>query len=99
MLQEIKARRLGLPDFQRNFVWDPAATRDLLASVMCRFPAGALLMLRQGTQQKATFKPRAVTGAPSLSSGQMPPLLVLDGQQRLTSLYQAHRGVGDARYL
>src|SRR5262249_39390625 len=53
--------------------------------------------LRQGDDK--LFKPRAVAGAPTIEEGDRPEYLVLDGQQRLTSLYQAHRGVGDARYL
>nr|WP_246405565.1 DUF262 domain-containing protein [Modestobacter versicolor] len=99
MLQEIEAKRLALPDFQRDFVWDPAATRDLLVSIMSKFPSGSLLMLRQPSTGIHAFAPRAFAGAPDLSVNATPPMLVLDGQQRLTSLYQAHRGVGDARYL
>src|SRR3569833_1312487 len=94
---QIEEKRVALPDFQRDFVWDPADVRDLLVSIMCRFPAGALLTLAQ--DETKVFKPRAVTGAPVIEAEDKPALLVLDGQQRLTSLYQAHRGVGDARYL
>jgi hypothetical protein len=43
------------------------------------------------------FQPRAIAGAPSLA-GTKPAYLILDGQQRLTSLYQALYGVGDHRY-
>ena len=98
LLGEIEGRRLGLPDFQRDFVWDPGATRDLLVSLMSRFPAGALLTLKQSPSKKA-FKPRAVELAPELDDADPPTTLVLDGQQRLTALYQALRGVGDTRYL
>ncbi len=98
LLQEIQGRRLALPDFQRDFVWDPAATRDLLVSIVSRFPSGSLLTLRQGQTHGAVFAPRPFSGAPDLQ-GNLMPTLVLDGQQRLTSLYQAHLGIGDARYL
>jgi hypothetical protein len=94
---QIEERKVALPDFQRDFVWDPADVRDLLVSMICRFPAGALLTLAQNDAK--VFKPRAVSGAPRITEDETPSLLVLDGQQRLTSLYQAHRGVGDARYL
>jgi hypothetical protein len=94
---QIEERKVALPDFQRDFVWDPADVRDLLVSVICRFPAGALLTLAQIDAK--VFKPREVAGAPKITEDETPSLLVLDGQQRLTSLYQAHRGVGDARYL
>lgn len=56
------------------------------------FPAGALLFLQGGS---STFKARAAEGAPLLAI--RPSYLVLDGQQRLTSLYQAMSGTGDAR--
>ena len=57
------------------------------------FPAGALLFLQGGS---TTFKARAAEGAPPLMG--RPSFLVLDGQQRLTSLYQAIYGVGDSRF-
>ena len=57
------------------------------------FPAGALLFLQGGS---TSFKARAAEGAPSLTG--RPSFLVLDGQQRLTSLYQAIYGVGDSRF-
>src|SRR4051812_20049968 len=78
---QIEEKRVALPDFQRDFVWDPADVRDLLVSIMCRFPAGALLTLAQGDSK--VFKPREVTGAPALLENDKPGLLVLDGQQRL----------------
>ncbi len=96
-MTNIEDKTVALPDFQRDFVWDPKDVRDLLVSIICRFPAGALLTLATGNQH--LFKPRAVAGATEITEDDHPAYLVLDGQQRLTSLYQAHRGVGDARYL
>jgi len=94
LLAQIKNGDLAVPAFQRSFVWDPSATRELLVSIASSFPAGNLLFLRGGD---AIFSPRAVEGAPELRP-QGAELLVLDGQQRLTSLYQALRGVGTHRY-
>ena len=93
MLAELHSGQLALPDFQRTFVWAPDETRELLVSMTRWFPAGALLFLQGGS---ATFKARAVEGAPELA--ERPSHLVLDGQQRLTSLYQAIYGVGDSRF-
>ncbi|MGP0048234.1 MAG: winged helix-turn-helix domain-containing protein [Solirubrobacteraceae bacterium] len=93
MLAELHSGQLALPDFQRTFVWAPDETRELLVSMIRWFPAGALLFLQGGS---ATFKARAVEGAPELA--ERPSHLVLDGQQRLTSLYQAIYGVGDSRF-
>jgi hypothetical protein len=94
LLQQIQNRDLALPDFQRSFVWDPNSTRELIASIIRGFPAGNLLFLRGGSE---VFLPRAVEEAPPLN-GHAPQLLVLDGQQRLSSLYQALCGVGNYRF-
>jgi len=89
LLDELHNGQLALPDFQRSFVWAPDATRELLVSIIRSFPAGALLFLQGGS---STFKARAAEEAPPLEA--QPSHLVLDGQQRLTSLYQAIFGVG-----
>jgi hypothetical protein len=91
LLDQIDNRQLALPDFQRTFVWEPSATRELIVSVMQGFPAGGLLFLRNDGQ---TFAPRAVEGAPALRLDSPPPYLILDGQQRLSSLYYAFYGAG-----
>ena len=93
LLAELDSGQLALPDFQRTFVWAPDETRELLVSMIRSFPAGALLFLQGGS---ATFKARAAEGAPPLTG--RPSFLVLDGQQRLTSLYQAIYGVGESRF-
>jgi hypothetical protein len=93
LLDQIQNRELALPDFQRSFVWDANATRELVVSIMQSFPAGSLLLMQGGA---SIFKPRAFEGAPELVHE--PPFLVLDGQQRLTSLYQAFTGHGGHRY-
>lgn len=89
-------REMALPDFQRDFVWDPFATDELIESIISNYPAGSLLRIKNGSQ--LLFQPRAIEGAPALGKEAKPSYLVLDGQQRLTSLYQAFYGVGDHRY-
>jgi hypothetical protein len=96
LLQMIHNREMALPDFQRDFVWDPFATEELIESIISNFPAGSLLRIKNGTQ--LLFQPRAVEGAPPLAKDARPSYLILDGQQRLTSLYQAFCGVGEHRY-
>lgn len=88
LLDQIEARDLALPDFQRSFVWQAPAVRELLVSIFSNYPAGSILLLRDGA---TSFTPRAVETAPELD-GRTPTYLALDGQQRLTSLYQASRG-------
>ncbi len=94
LLASIHDRERGLPDFQRDFVWDPDATQELICSVASTYPAGSLLEIRNSGN---LLKPREFEGAPEFN-GHQPSYLILDGQQRLTSLYQALYGVGDHRY-
>jgi hypothetical protein len=94
LLDQIEQRELSLPDFQRSFVWDANETRGLAASVVQSFPAGTLLLMRGGGK---VFAPRAFEAAPDLDA-KVPSYLVLDGQQRLTSLYQAFTGTGTHRF-
>lgn len=95
LLESIHNREIALPDFQRDFVWDPRATEELIESICQNFPAGSLLRIKNS--DGFFFVPREVSEAPPLD-GHAPSYLVLDGQQRLTSLYQALHGVGAHRF-
>src|SRR5262245_2553793 len=94
LLAEIHSRMAVLPDFQRDFVWEPGATQELVVSIANNYPAGSILRVRD---RKRVFAYREFEGAPALD-GTKHTFLVLDGQQRLTSLYQAFYGVGEHRY-
>ncbi|QDZ42422.1 DUF262 domain-containing protein [Corynebacterium sp. sy039] len=82
---------LQLPDFQRSFRWDVDRIRALLVTVLRGYPMGSFMAL-DTRNEKPRFKPRALEGAPD--TGNAPGLLLLDGQQRLTTLYQCLRGEG-----
>jgi len=94
LLGEIHSRTAALPDFQRDFVWEPSATQELIVSIANNYPAGSILRVRDAAR---VFAAREFEGAPPLD-GAKHTFLVLDGQQRLTSLYQAFFGVGEHRY-
>jgi len=94
LLLDIHSRTMALPDFQRDFVWEPGATQELVVSIAQNYPAGSILRVRDA---KRVFAAREFEGAPALDGGTH-TFLVLDGQQRLTSLYQAFYGVGEHRY-
>lgn len=85
ILRHAREGRLQLPDFQRSYVWTDDDVRALIASIARGFPVGALVTLETGGEVR--FKPRPVEGAPPPSHS--PDTLLLDGQQRVTSLYQA----------
>ena len=86
LLHECDSGTLQLPDFQRSWVWDEDRIKSLIASVSRAFPVGALMTLDTGGP--VNFKPRPVEGAPNNAKEVTPQSLLLDGQQRMTSLYQ-----------
>jgi hypothetical protein len=85
LLDEIVEGDLQLPDFQRGWVWDDEHIRSLLVSIARSFPIGAVMLLETGGE--ARFHVRSVEGV-TLPNGTKPERLILDGQQRLTSLTQ-----------
>jgi hypothetical protein len=87
LLKDIVLGKIQLPDFQRGWVWDDEHIRALLVSIARSFPVGAVMMLEAGGDAK--FKLRPVEGV-KLDSASPSGVdkLVLDGQQRLTSLTQ-----------
>ncbi len=93
LLADAHAGRLQLPDFQRSYVWGDEDVRMLLASVLRGFPVGALLTLSTGGE--VTFRPRLLAGVEDTRKHHGEPAaepareLLLDGQQRITSLYGA----------
>jgi len=87
ILKDIHKGKIQLPDFQRGWVWDDNRIKGIIASVAKSFPIGAVMLLETGNET-IRFKTKPVEGAPEVN-GEEPELLILDGQQRLTSLYQA----------
>lgn len=85
LIEDIDMGEIGLPEIQRPFVWTPAKVRDLFDSMYRGFPVGYLLFWANGTgngnRQIGTDAKQKV-----------PRLLIVDGQQRLTSLYAVLKG-------
>ena len=89
LLRSCEDGKLQLPDFQRSWVWAEDRILSLIASVSRAFPIGALMTLGTKPDGSSTFARRPVTGALSKAKDTTPEQLLLDGQQRMTSLYQA----------
>lgn len=87
ILDSVKSGRTQLPDFQRGWVWDDDRIRNLLTSILKSYPIGAVMLLETGGSN-LKFKPRLVEGL-ILDNQVEPQRLILDGQQRITSLFQA----------
>jgi hypothetical protein len=89
LLGDCRKGKLQLPDFQRSWVWDEDRIQSLIASVSRGFPIGALMTLATSQEGSGVvFARRPIEGAPESAVGTTPVQLLLDGQQRMTSLYQ-----------
>ena len=86
LLEKLDHGEIQLPDFQRGWVWDEDRIISLIASVARSFPIGALMTLRTGGEVK--FMSRPIEGAEVDNMSTITDELILDGQQRMTSLYQ-----------
>lgn len=87
LLKETRQGKIQLPDFQRGWVWDDDHIRDLLISIARSFPIGAVMLLESGGNFR--FQTRPVEGLEGvIPQDAEPEKLILDGQQRLTTLTQ-----------
>ena len=85
LLSGVHSGKIQLPDFQRDWVWDDERIRGLLASVSMSYPVGTLMLLDAGNED-VRFASRPIQGVTGVDG--KPGQLILDGQQRLTTLYQ-----------
>jgi hypothetical protein len=84
ILDQIDSGTMLLPEFQRGYVWNRDQVRGLMRSLHLGYPVGSLLVWETETD------PGSVRGAGQVGAGIK--LLLLDGQQRITSLYGIVRG-------
>lgn len=87
LMKAVNTGTAQLPDFQRGWVWDDGRIKALIISVIHNFPVGAAMFLEYGNES-VHFKYKPIEGA-NVASDVEPDELILDGQQRLTSLYNA----------
>jgi hypothetical protein len=87
LLTYIDIGDLGLPDIQRPFVWKTTKVRELLDSMFRGYPVGCLLFW--GTSATAGGETRKIGTEPRHKAAK---LLIVDGQQRLTSLFAVFKG-------
>ena len=86
ILGQVKQGKIQLPDFQREWVWDDEHVNNLIESISLSYPIGTIMLL-EVDRNVATFQPRPVDGTQGVAI--TPDYLILDGQQRLTSLFQS----------
>lgn len=86
LLRDVSCGKAQLPEFQRSWTWDDNRIRGIIASLSQGYPMGAIMRLEYGNEN-VRFKYRAIEGANVV--GVTPEFLILDGQQRLTSMFRA----------
>jgi len=88
LLEHVRVGKIRLPDFQREWKWDDERIRELLVSISLGHPVGVLMLLQVGGED-VRFAPKTLSGVDATNILAPTESLVLDGQQRLTSLFQA----------
>lgn len=87
LVDQARSGHIQLPDFQRPWVWDDERIAALLATVARGYPLG-VMMTMETDNAALQFRPKPLVGA-ELKEPVTPEELLMDGQQRLTSLSQA----------
>ncbi len=90
LIENIEMGDIGLPEIQRPFVWPNSKVRDLFDSMYRGFPIGYLLFWINGFSEVHRQIGTNV-------KQKVPRLLIVDGQQRLTSLYAVMKGIAVVR--
>lgn len=90
LIAKIEDGTIKIPQFQRKFVWDIAATAKLLDSIIKGYPIGSFIIWKTNERLRSV-RNIGDMAFPETPSGDMVQY-VLDGQQRMTSLYVALKG-------
>lgn len=86
LLNRMKEGRFVVPDFQREFEWEPWDIRELMRSIFLDYYIGSLLLWRSTDQH---IKDLSCENLYGFRGDGRPEYIVLDGQQRLTAMYYA----------
>lgn len=84
LLKDANSGKMQLPEFQRSWTWDDERIRGILASLSQNYPMGAIMLLQYGNPE-IKLKYRLLEGVHDIHV--VPESLILDGQQRMTSIY------------
>ena len=91
LFNDVKRGRIKIPQFQRDFVWSKEQTADLIDSIIKGFPIGTFIFWRTNEELRHVRDIGNVT-LPPTPSGELTSY-ILDGQQRIASLYSVHEGL------
>ena len=90
-MNDIENGRVRLPPFQREFVWTPAKVIDLMDSIYKGFPIGSFFYWKANRKYVTLFRDIKSLSLPAPASDQE-LFFILDGQQRLTSIWVTFKG-------
>ena len=86
LINRLREGRFVIPDFQREFEWEPADIRELMRSIFLDYYIGSLLLWKGKTENLEALACEPIHGYEGKGN---PQEIVLDGQQRLTAMYYA----------
>ena len=87
---DIDTGKIKIPKFQREFVWNKVQTAQLLDSIIKGFPIGTFILWKT-REELRHFKNIGNISLPAVPRGDS-VFYILDGQQRITSLYAVRKG-------
>lgn len=90
LFNDIDSGRIKIPKFQRDFVWTKEQSAKLIDSIIKGFPIGTFILWKT-TEELRHFRNIGNINLPDTPAGE-PVFYVLDGQQRITSLYAVRKG-------
>lgn len=86
LIESLKKGHYVIPDFQRDFEWEPWDVRELIRSIFMDYYIGTLLLWKGS---KENFNILSCEGIYGFKGNSDPQHIVLDGQQRLTAIHYA----------
>ena len=96
-IKSISTGKYQLPCFQRDFKWNPSKIKSLINSIQHEYPAGSLLFLKVDGD-KPLIPNKEFSYANKEKFTEKPEMLVLDGQQRMTSCFSVFMNLGSHTY-
>jgi hypothetical protein len=99
LMNDIEFGRVRLPPFQREFVWNPPKVIDLMDSIYKGFPIGSFFYWKADRKYVTLFRDIESLALPAPASDHE-LFFILDGQQRLTSIWATFKGstINEANY-
>lgn len=97
IFNELENGNMRIPRFQRDYVWEPSKIVKLLSSIYCQYPIGSFFIWETDASMASFCRDITELGFPQKPEANR-FTFILDGQQRITSLYVALKGKMTQKY-